>query len=166
MELLTEPAPRFPLISHNVDKGKGHVFAHDEECERMKRQSLWGSKPLASAPNHDLQSGNEVERGHSFTSFFTVTGSTSFALGSYANEPLSGNLLAVKRGRKRPSAWNRRSRKAPGDNPPKPQDQKEDPHENYPKRKAEESPSVQTNKEAAAIPMSILNNLWINDNTI
>lgn len=112
VDLQNAPEPSFLKISHEVDKGKGHVFGFEEDCERLKRRSLHGIKSLASVLDHDLQSCNEAEPEHSFTSPFADVGSTVFKMGSFAKDPLSGILPAVKRGRNRPSAWKRCSRKA------------------------------------------------------
>lgn len=109
---IIDPKSSFPKISHEFDKGKGLVFGFENECERLKKRSLHGSKPLASAPDLDLQSSNNADPEHSFASLFVDTGLTVFKMGSFSKDPLSANLPAIKRGRNSPSAWKRRSRNA------------------------------------------------------
>lgn len=107
MEKQNEPQKKFPKITHEVDKGTWHVFDFKEDCERLKRRSLYGKNPLASTSDHDLHSSNEGEPEHSFSSPFNAAGSEVFKMGSFSKNSSSSHLPAVKRGRNRPPAWKR-----------------------------------------------------------
>lgn len=74
-------------ITTNLDKGKCLVFGYEEESFRLQRRSLVGEKPLASAPDHDLPNVVEIEHSptRSFTSPFTLKGSTDFQMGFRQN---------------------------------------------------------------------------------
>lgn len=107
-------AIKSPVITEDLDKGKGHVFGFNAEVNRLQRKSLVDNKPLASAPDHDLP--RELEEEHSpscsFTSPSTSKGSTVFRMGSILKTSSSGIPRGRKSERRRPPAWKRRSRKA------------------------------------------------------
>ncbi|KAL1225017.1 hypothetical protein V5N11_002796 [Cardamine amara subsp. amara] len=108
-EGLTATVPQRPLITKDINKGKGQVFGFDVEETRSKQQHSQSSNSFVSASNHHIPLAlEEVQsRAPRPTTSLPVDGTKGFSMGISPNHALSGSLPGEKRKRGRPSKWKR-----------------------------------------------------------
>ncbi|XP_013679121.2 uncharacterized protein LOC106383587 [Brassica napus] len=100
---------RAPRISHDINKGKGHVFNFQEQDRPGKRAALASERPAFSKA--DIIRGKDrdgflldnLEASSSSSSL----GPTVFRVGTYTGNFSTGANEAVKKSRRRPQRWKR-----------------------------------------------------------
>ncbi|KAF2532157.1 hypothetical protein F2Q70_00031465 [Brassica cretica] len=100
---------RAPRISHDINKGKGHVFNFQEQDRPGKRATLASERPPFSEA--DIIRGKDrdgflidnLEASSSSSSL----GPTVFRVGTYTGNFSTGANEVVKKSRRRPQRWKR-----------------------------------------------------------
>ncbi|KAL0796302.1 hypothetical protein Bca101_067679 [Brassica carinata] len=104
-----ESSARPMKINHDLDKGKGHVFSYDEESSRLQRRSIHGDKPIIYAPVHSLPKEHSDDNSLQLScNSRPLVNSTTWGTGDQSSSPGVGK--SGKKARRRPPAWQRRSR--------------------------------------------------------
>ncbi|KAH0895194.1 hypothetical protein HID58_057623 [Brassica napus] len=97
-----------PRISHDVNKGKGHVFNFHDHDRLQKRACRTGEGQALSEPVGDLRivlaSGVNDQEASSSTS---PLGPTVFRVGSYSGNLSTESRFDGKKSRRRPQKWKR-----------------------------------------------------------
>lgn len=109
-----ESSARLMKITHYLNKGKGHVFGYDVEASGLQRRCPLGDKPVISAPDHSLHSEHSGDNSLelSCSSRLNSGSTTVFNMGTIGQSSVSCAAKSGKKGRRRPPAWQRRSRNA------------------------------------------------------
>ncbi|CAN7060784.1 unnamed protein product, partial [Brassica rapa subsp. trilocularis] len=97
-------------ISHDLDKGKGHVFSYPDISSRLQWPTSKKLQSTSSAPLVSLESEGEAESSSASLPVvlppFDVT--TGFQLGTSSMDPTTGNIKGGKKARRRPPSWKRK----------------------------------------------------------
>lgn len=83
-----DSANHMPKITHNLDKGKGHVFQFEEEIPRLKRGNFRDGEAASSAPVIDSNN-------------LSLTG---FRTGTFMGTFYAGNSMQSKKSRRMPTS--------------------------------------------------------------
>ncbi|KAJ4917216.1 hypothetical protein Rs2_02766 [Raphanus sativus] len=108
------PEPSLPKITHDLTKGKGHVFSFEEPQRLNKRQNTFG---VATSVQNEFQSKDKLMT-RSFplelegASSSSLTSPTGFSIGTSFEAQSSGSKSGVKSSRKRPQRWKRLAMRA------------------------------------------------------
>ncbi|RID66521.1 hypothetical protein BRARA_D01654 [Brassica rapa] len=98
-------------ISHDLDKGKGHVFSYPDISSRLQWPTSKKLQSTSSAPLVSLESEGEAESSSASLPVvlppFDVT--TGFQLGTSSMDPTTGNIKGGKKARRRPPSWKRKT---------------------------------------------------------
>ncbi|XP_013594839.1 PREDICTED: uncharacterized protein LOC106303004 [Brassica oleracea var. oleracea] len=100
---------RAPRISHDINKGKGHVFNFQEQDRPGKRATLASERPPFSEA--DIIRGKDrdgflLDNLEAFSSSSSL-GPTVFRVGTYTGNFSTGANEVVKKSRRRPQRWKR-----------------------------------------------------------
>ncbi|KAL0854012.1 hypothetical protein Bca101_059164 [Brassica carinata] len=101
--------PKMPKITHDLNKGKGHVFDfadHQQQDAILSRNERSGTK---SSPvcGKELEDEASDSGGVEVSSNFPVLSSTVFRIGASSVAHLAGTQSEGKKSRKRPNKWRR-----------------------------------------------------------
>ena len=98
-------------ISHDLDKGKGHVFSYPDISSRLQWPATKKLQSTSSAPLVSLESEGEAES--SSVSLPVVLPpsdiTTGFQVGTSSMDPTTGNIKGGKKARRRPPSWKRKT---------------------------------------------------------
>ncbi|KAG5401599.1 hypothetical protein IGI04_016206, partial [Brassica rapa subsp. trilocularis] len=98
-------------ISHDLDKGKGHVFSYPDISSRLQWPTSKKLQSTSSAPLVSLESEGEAESSSASLPVvlppFDVT--TGFQLGTSSMDPTTGNIKGGKKARRRPPSWKQKT---------------------------------------------------------
>lgn len=104
-----EPTVVRPIISHDLNKGKGHVFSFQENDRPFKRSSIASEAP-GSYERTLRQTNSNSQCGSSdldASSASSPSCPTVFHMGSAPENPSPGNKNVVRKSRRRPQRWKR-----------------------------------------------------------
>lgn len=98
-------------ITHDLNKGKGHMFNYDEESSRLQRRSIHGDKLVISALDHSLhgERSDDNSQDLSCSSRPLMNNTTIFKVGTGGQSLSSGVGKSGRKARRCPPAWQRRS---------------------------------------------------------
>ncbi|WZY85207.1 hypothetical protein YC2023_031591 [Brassica napus] len=104
-----EPTVVKPIISHDLNKGKGHVFVFQENDRPLKRSSTMTDVPgnYERSPLRAHSNSNYDSSDHEASSASFPPGPTGFLMGSSAGNPPPGTRSEGRKNRRRPQRWKR-----------------------------------------------------------
>ena len=104
-----EPTVAKPIISHDLNKGKGHVFVFQENDRPLKRSSTVTDVPGNHERTPLRAHSNSIYdfSDHEASSASSPPGSTGFLMGSSSGNPPSGTRSEGRKNRRRPQRWKR-----------------------------------------------------------
>ncbi|KAF2610454.1 hypothetical protein F2Q70_00011734 [Brassica cretica] len=104
-----EPTVAKPIISHDLNKGKGHVFVFQENDRPLKRSSTVTDVPGNHERTPLRAHSNSIydSSDHEASSASSPPGPTGFLMGSSSGNPPSGTRSEGRKNRRRPQRWKR-----------------------------------------------------------
>ncbi|CAA7036115.1 unnamed protein product [Microthlaspi erraticum] len=107
-----EASSKMPRISHDMDKGKGHVFGFERQSLALRRGNTGSGKSIISdpSPNISVKALGSLPNDQEGSSSSSPLGPTVFRMGYSSDNPSTGVKNGGAKSRRRPHKWKRQAR--------------------------------------------------------